>query len=132
MTYKTTLEIKNGYILCTCQGNLDNTALLTLANDSLKNRARHNLDGLLADMRETTTDMSMLDAVQFGEILSELISPSSRARTAIVHSEQDKAVCRLFETALVNRSFTVRLFRDLETAEAWLTHMNERDRASRR
>ena len=132
MAFNTTLKVKNGYLLCSCKGVLDGTALLALAEESLKGRLSQNLGGILADMRKATTEMSMFDAVQFGESLAELAFPAIRGRTAIVHCAQGEAAARLFETALINRSFMVRLFRDFEAAEDWLQEKIELHSATRR
>lgn len=131
MAFNTTLKVKNGYLLCSCKGVLNGTALLALAEESLKSRLKQNLSGVLADMRKATTEMSMFDAVQFGECLAELAAPAIRGRTAIVHRARGEAAARLFETALVNRSFTVRLFRDFKEAENWLKGRIEPDPAPR-
>ncbi|BDQ35101.1 hypothetical protein [Pseudodesulfovibrio portus] len=128
---KIALETKPDYILCTCEGVLDGPALLDLAEKSLRNRLDHNLNGILADIRKSTSELSMYDAVQFGECLAELASPAMRGRIAIVHDHRGEAAARLFETALINRSFTVRLFSDSKAAASWFTGKIDQDPAGR-
>jgi hypothetical protein len=128
---KITLETKPDYILCTCEGVLDGPALLILAEKSLRSRREQNLNGILADIRKAKSEMSMYDAVQFGERLAELASPAIRGRIAIVHDHRGEAAARLFETALINRSFTVRLFSDPKAAASWFVGKIELDQADR-
>ena len=121
MAYGYTIEKRPGYLLYTTSGDISDVAdLLKGVNEVLEVAAEHGYNILLDD-RGLVVNLTNMDAILTGDYLNELQVQSRGMRVASIQSPENMAIGRMFETVLVNRSISFRVFEDFESAEAWVT-----------
>ena len=100
-------------------GTLDLERSLSILRKLAEECKNHNVDRILIDTREATSNASMLDVWTLAKKLtySELRS----ARVAVVNRPKDDFDRGAFlELCAVNRGYELRAFRDFEAAFTWL------------
>ena len=98
-------------------GTLMETSLILLC-DLIAACKEHNVDRILIDTREATSNTSVLDV---WTLAKKLTSSGLRARIAVVNSPKDDFDRGAFlELCAVNRGYDLKAFRDFEAAFTWL------------
>lgn len=87
---------------------------LALLNIAIEHQTRF----VLSDERELEYRLSVLDTYQHAEMLANVVPRI--ASVAIVCHSQDYQGAEFFENVVVNRGLTLKIFTDLDEAEAWL------------
>ena len=99
-------------------GNLDLERSLGLLRKLVEECKNHNLDRILIDTREATSNASMLDV---WTVAKKLTHSGLRARVAVVNRPKDDFDRGAFlELCAVNRGYELKAFRDFEAAFTWL------------
>ncbi len=78
----------------------------------------YQLDRILCDERDLAYELSITDTYYLVEFLADHAPDGSRA--ALVCDPRDLPEDLFWETACINRGLYVRVFTDIEEAEAWL------------
>ena len=99
-------------------GTLDLERSLSILRKLVEECKNHNIDRILIDTREATSNASMLDV---WTLAKKLTSSGLRARVAVVNSPKDDFDRGAFlELCAVNRGYELKAFRDFEAAFTWL------------
>ena len=99
-------------------GNLDLERSLTILRSLVEECKNHNVDRILIDTREATSNASMLDV---WTLAKKLTYSGLRARVAVVNRPKDGFDRGAFlELCAMNRGYELKAFRDFEAAFTWL------------
>jgi len=122
--YSVTYDSKNHMILITLKGLIDREAINKSRIEAARLAKQHNCFSVLADLREATSTISLMEIYDLPQTTSEVLSASGIQahqfkRAIVVALDLDNA--SFFETVSRNRGHNVRLFRDMEEAKKWLS-----------
>ena len=99
-------------------GNLDLERSLILLSNLVEECTKHNVDRILIDTREATSNASMLDV---WTLARKLTHSGLRAQVAVVNRPKDDFDRGAFlELCAMNRGYQLKAFRDFEAAFTWL------------
>ena len=99
-------------------GNLDLERSLSLLRKLVEECKNHNVDRILIDTREATSNASMLDV---WTLAKKLTHSGLMARVAVVNRPKDDFDRGAFlELCAVNQGYELKAFRDFEAAFIWL------------
>ena len=99
-------------------GNLDLEKSLIILGDLVEECKKNNVDRILIDTREATSNASMLDV---WTLARKLTYSGLRARVAVVNRPKDDFDRGAFlELCAMNREYQLKAFRDFEAAFTWL------------
>lgn len=99
-------------------GNLDLERSLILLRNLVEECKKRDVDRILIDTREATSNASMLDV---WTLAKKLTSSGLRARVAVVNRPKDDFDRGAFlELCAMNREYQLKAFRDFEAAFTWL------------
>ena len=99
-------------------GNLDLERSLIILSHLVEECTKHNVDRILIDTREATSNASMLDV---WTLARKLTHSGLRAQVAVVNRPKDDFDRGAFlELCAMNRGYQLKAFRDFEAAFTWL------------
>lgn len=99
-------------------GNLDLERSLIILSHLVEECTKHNVDRILIDTREATSNASMLDV---WTLARKLTHSGLRAQVAVVNRPKDDFDRGAFlELCAMNREYQLKAFRDFEAAFTWL------------
>ena len=99
-------------------GNLDLERSLIILRNLVEECKKHDVDRILIDTREATSNASMLDV---WTLARKLTNSGLRARVAVVNRPKDDFDRGAFlELCAMNREYQLKSFRDFEAAFTWL------------
>ena len=99
-------------------GSLDLERSLTILRKLVEECKNRNVDRILIDTREATSNASMLDV---WTLAKKLTYSGLRARVAVVNRPKDDFDRGAFlELCAMNRGYELKAFREFETAFTWL------------
>ena len=99
-------------------GNLDLERSLIILRNLVEECKKHDVDRILIDTREATSNASMLDV---WTLARKLTNSGLRARVAVVNRPKDDFDRGAFlELCAMNRGYQLKAFRDFEAAFTWL------------
>jgi hypothetical protein len=99
-------------------GNLDLERSLIILRHLVEECKNHNVDRILIDTREATSNATMLDV---WTLARKLADSGLRAQVAVVNRPKDDFDRGAFlELCAVNRGYELKAFRDFEAAFTWL------------
>ena len=113
-----------GYIYVIYEGNFDVKGALAVLTEVTSFVKEYDCHRVLADLRNATMNISTihiydLPGLLLGQAVKAGISLNHLKRAMVVPASQIENF-RFFETVSFNRMQTLRLFRDVEEARAWL------------
>ena len=99
-------------------GTLDLERSLIILSNLVEECTKHNVDRILIDTREATSNASMLDV---WTLARKLTHSGLRAQVAVVNRPKDDFDRGAFlELCAMNRGYQLKAFRDFEAAFTWL------------
>jgi hypothetical protein len=99
-------------------GNLDLDKSLIILGDLVEECKKNNVDRILIDTREATSNASMLDV---WTLARKLTNSGLKAQVAVVNRPKDDFDRGAFlELCAMNRGYQLKAFRDFEAAFTWL------------
>ena len=99
-------------------GNLDLEKSLIILGDLVEECKKNNVDRILIDTREATSNASMLDV---WTLAKKLTHSGLKAQVAVVNRPKDDFDRGAFlELCAMNRGYQLKAFRDFEAAFTWL------------
>ncbi len=102
-------------------GHLDLQTSRSLLHSIMKACKKQNVDRVLIDTREATSDASVLDVWTLASDLTS-VGLSSQHRLAVVNRPKDEFDrAEFLEVCASNRGFQLKAFREFEAAFTWLT-----------
>ena len=114
-----TYEIDSDRAVITFQGDLDNRMIREAYEEVLNDPAFQSGFQILADDRATTFDPSMEEAQELVEFFASL-ADSVPQLAVVVRKEVHFGIGRMVEVFCENRGITLRIFRAIDEARAWL------------
>ena len=99
-------------------GTLDLERSLSILRKLVEECKNHNIDRILIDTREATSNASMLDVWT----LARKLTPSGLSRVAVVNRPKEDVERGTFlELCATNRGYRLKAFNDFEAAFTWLS-----------
>ena len=99
-------------------GTLDLERSLSILRKLVEECKNHNIDRILIDTREATSNASMLDVWT----LARKLTPSGLSRVAVVNRPKEDVERGTFlELCATNRGYQLKAFNDFEAAFTWLS-----------
>lgn len=101
-------------------GTMTVEVLNEMVREAIESSRLHNSRLFLVDHRKVLITMSFLDTFNRPQELDRLGFPRD-TRIAQVFPEAYLEMFRFFETVSLNRGYQIRIFKDIESAEEWLS-----------
>lgn len=121
MPYEFEFHDREDYILVSTGGEASTLEDVLGYADAIMTEMRdRGYSCILHDQRSFVASVGAYEAVELAKYLADADAQSYGMRAAIVSSEANYEISRIFETAFQNRSMELRVFLDFDRAERWL------------
>ena len=124
MKDKTTLELKEGYLIITVEGVRNDFDSLVVGTKKINEAAQaYNVNYILADYRKLRYDVPMADAFNLVKMFEQDLPLFDKIVISAIANPLDLELAKFWESICIKRGYQYKVFTDLEEGEEWIQSM---------